>query len=568
MQRVPRAPAPAVFKLALLALSVYLSRPGFLERLQTLGGREALPELLAFLAIWVLGLVALVVVAFLPRLWMRAVWAVPMALSTLLGSAVHRLTGAQLGFVELLLYWSERAHALSLLEVYWRWLLLPAAAVGLGILALLLPPGRARLSRGALLAVPLAPWVVILALLELAGGRGTAGLPEQFRGFAMATRLVSENLSGPVTVRRMPVTIPLARKPLAERIVLVVDEAIRGDFIDLNRRRGTTPELLARAGAIANFGYAISGANCSLVSHLILRYGGLREAPARHLRSGASIWDYAHAAGYRTVYIDGQQVSGRLQNGMTLVERSRIDEFIQLDGVDQVQRDPAIALRLRELLQRPGPLFVYVVKSGAHFAYERRYPPEASHFEPHLRPGEPVGDSRARLVNSYQNAVRWSVDGFFSRLLDGLDLNGTLLLYTADHGQNLMDAPGVLHCNPTDPHPLEGVVPLLALGDEALLARWFRSVVGVNRDRATHFEIFPTLLTLFGFDRARVDAEYGESLLGSLPQRAPGFVFGPLLRPGGGALRRREVPPELLRALSAGAPDPREPAPGKAPRSG
>jgi glucan phosphoethanolaminetransferase (alkaline phosphatase superfamily) len=334
-------------------------------------------------------------------------------------------------------------------------------------------------------------------------------------------------------------------------VILIVDESVRADFLDLNRVQGSTPFLQSHAGRFANFGYAVAGNNCSLFGNLILRFGGVPDRLSESIRTGPSIWSYAKAAGYRTVYIDGQKSDGRLQNGMTAVERAGIDEFLQPSEAPEAERDFFIARRLGEITSSVQPHFVYVNKRGSHFPYPRNYPRAAASFLPDMETGESTGLSRERLINSYKNSLRWNVDGFFKELLSN-DLANTVVLYTSDHGQNLMDRGVILQCNSSNPHVFEGLVPLLVTSGDSRLRHRFEEAALVNRDRATHFEIFPTLLELFGFDPAEIGVHYGAGLLQSLPERSRAFTYGPIVGWSGSKPHWKTVPTNL-RELAEGS---------------
>jgi lipid A ethanolaminephosphotransferase len=542
----------ASVKLLFLALFICLTNFRFVTRVGMLLDRDAYPALAAFLAIWLISIAALGIAAFLPHLWMRLFWATPIAASTFLGSTLYHVSGDQLSFYQALLYWSERAYATSVLQSYASWFFWPAVKTMLGVIAIALRPPELGWRVGRLFAAPIVPVLLIMGLLHLEKGKGTMSLPEQFNGLAMAGMLGFYNLSSELDTAREDVSIEVAQRLGIPHVILIVDESVRGDFIDLNVSHGTTPYLASQVSRIANFGFAVSGSNCSIFSHLILRFGGNPQNLGLSLRTGPSIWEYAERAGYHTVYIDGQRTSGRLQNGMTLLERGRIDEFVQFDGVSDPNRDHEIALRLRELVGRELRQFIFVVKAGAHFSYERRYPAASALFTPHMEPSESIGGDRERLINSYKNAVRWTVDGFFRKLLDGLDLSNHVLIYTSDHGQNLMDRGVVLQCNSADPHPFEGLVPLLLLTDDPLLRDRFQSSAEGNVDRATHFEIFPTLLALFGYDLEAIGDRYGMTLLEALPAGERRFAFGPVLVHSPGEIRWKQMPSDLdrLRRMS------------------
>ena len=532
------------FKLLLLAFFVASTNHRLGTRFSHLWSESDVLALLVVLVIWALALVGLVVASLLPKFWMRLCWAIPIALSTFWGEFFFSITGFQLSFYDAVLYWAEQAHWGDALEVYSTWLWRPALLAGVGLLALLLPP-RAELPRPHLLFfAPFAPILVISALLLHQGGKGTTGLPDQFAPLSMVSVLGLINPLIDEGTSRQPVRMEPTKQAAVDHVFLVVDESVRADFLDLNRDRGTTPFLLSQQDVLANFGRAVSANNCSLFSNLALRFGARPERLSESLRSGPSIWSFAHAAGFTTVYIDTQRRGGALNNGMTLVERSEVDEFVQFEDVTETELDLAVAARLAQIARAPGRYFVYVNKWGNHFPYARNYPEDAEWFAPDMEAGAALGEDRERLVNSYKNSVRWTVDGFFRELL-AADLSTSALLYTSDHGQNLMDRGIVLGCDSNDPHVFEGLVPMLAVsGDPALLER-FREAAEWNRDRVTHFEIFPTLLELFGFDPSQVSAAYGPGLVDRLEQRPRSFSFGPILGVPGAEIRWKQMPTDF-----------------------
>ena len=543
----------AAAKLILLGLFVVGANPGVASRLADLGGRPDLLALSIFALLWAVALAGLLIAATRPRLWARLAWAAPILISVFLGNLHRQLAGAQLSFFDVVLYWSERAHLLDAAQVYQGWLAWPFLLAGLGLLTFALPPGlRLPFSRW-LAPAPILPFALVAALVLAEGGRGTRGLPEQFLPLGMLATLALEDPLAESPAGREPVALPRHDVPASRHLVLVIDEGVRADFLDVNGARNVPPYLATQADRFANFGYSVAANNCSLFANLILRYGGMPDDLAARLRTNPSIWSYAHAAGLRTVYVDSQRTRGRLQNGMTVIERGELDEFIQLDHVPGQERDFRVAELLADLLAREEPHFIYVNKKGTHFPYAKNYPPEDEHFVPAMTANEGISSDRERLINSYRNSLRRNVDGFFRRLL-AADLSHTIVLYTSDHGQNLLDRGVLTQCNAYDPHFFEAVVPLLVTsGDAALLAR-FKQAAEQNRDRTTHFEIFPTLLRLLGHDAEPVRSTYGLSLLDPLPVRMRAFTYGPVLMQVGREVRWRAVPENLRERAEATRP--------------
>jgi len=120
-------------------------------------------------------------------------------------------------------------------------------------------------------------------------------------------------------------------------------------------------------------------------------------------------------------------------------------------------------------------------------------------------------DTPEGRVNSFRNAVRWTVDKFFARLFAESNLKDTVVLYTSDHGQ-VFNPHTFTHCSVDSPNPREGLVPLfVSTGDTGLKARFAKSASsGLHR---THFAMMPTVLSLLGYSEADVTREEGSSTL-------------------------------------------------------
>jgi membrane-anchored protein YejM (alkaline phosphatase superfamily) len=139
----------------------------------------------------------------------------------------------------------------------------------------------------------------------------------------------------------------------------------------------------------------------------------------------------------------------------------------------------------------------------------------------------PTDTSEAR-INSYRNAVRWSVDGFFEKFFKEIDLDRTLMIYTSDHGQ-AFDPQGLTHCSVEDPDPREAVVPLFVATDDAVLSQGFAEAAARGGPGQSHFSIIPTILQLFGYDLRDLGRPLATSLLqGGTPTNffTTGDVFG------------------------------------------
>ena len=329
--------------------------------------------------------------------------------------------------------------------------------------------------------------------------------------------------------------------PQVEKIVLIVDESIRADILGINGyEKDTTPYLNSLKTGIVNFGLAASSSNCSDYSNLILRTGVRKDQVPDYDQMSLkqpSIWQFTRRAGYHNVYLDAQSAEewANYQNFMNEHEAAFIDEIIRVRQKTAYESDGVARERLSKLLKQPGKTFIIINKYGLHFPYFRSYPKEYNIFTPTLEQGEPMND-REKSLNTYMNGIRWSVDDWFKSLLaDSKEFKTYTMIYTSDHGQNIVDD-GTLatHCRPMA-NRFEGLVPMVVFSNDAITLNRLKMVVETSHDRTSHFQIFPTLLSLSGYKGTWVKSQYGASL-SDRTETLPEFFVGDLH--GRGSIRR------------------------------
>lgn len=288
-------------------------------------------------------------------------------------------------------------------------------------------------------------------------------------------------------------------------IVLIIDESIRGDRLSVNGYiRPTTPylETLAHQGYVSNWGIAVSAATCSILSNKVILTGGSHlPDPDYHLETNPTIFQYAKAMGYTTYYLDTQ--TDYLWNGLTVTDLTYIDHHMTRRNFGQ---DYDVDLRAADFIYEQvasgtGNFFL-LNKAGVHFHYNDTYPAEAIIWEP--IPAPKIYVDPLAVGNTYDNGLHYNVEQFFRRLLkDTIVLEHTLLLYTSDHGQTLIENGETWsHCGNTSK---EAAVPLLLIGQHNFSPD--------TQYRATHYNIFPTILDLMGVPAEARIVTYPLSLL-------------------------------------------------------
>jgi glucan phosphoethanolaminetransferase (alkaline phosphatase superfamily) len=486
-----------------------------------------------------------------------------MAASAGFGLAFHKISGSPPSITDIQLLWDGRQDTINAVSFFLPGIKIPIAVALLGFLGIALPGtairGIDRFRVAVFILLPLAPLCMIFVVLFTRPHGAVASLPQQYVSIALWTTVIAIDQISERPSQRLPVDLPLGEGRQAKNIVLIVDESIAAGAISLNVSHEITPFIENRAESFINFGVASSASNCSSNTNFLLRFG----ATPKHFKESVlywpSIWDYAGRAGYKTLYIDGQREQNTLQNYMTPSERQKIDSVIQLGGLGTSSQnslasgraysvydtDIVVADIIKSTLEGSERNFIYVVKMGAHFPYDDRYPEEQKVFQPTISGSKKNLELREPFLNSYRNAVRWTVDRFFQHLLSGLDLADSIIIYTSDHGQALLENGRTqTHCSGSRPQISEALVPLMVLTENAYWKNAFKLAATRNFDRASHFNIFPTLLNLMGFQWDAASKRYGASLFDRI-EDSRAFSYGDIFGIFGREVRWKQVPPDF-----------------------
>ena len=486
-----------------------------------------------YCAVFLLCILAIWITPFLKTWHVRIPLLVLFVLSFGFDQLILNITGTHLNVAMLRTIWIERSSDVSL-DPYSMDITLIVFRSFIICLILALPTGSLLANRWTLIPVSA---IASVAFVTFYTKGGTTNFPPPLTVASDAILAAISTDSHPVAAK---VTYDETPSPLAQHIVYIVDESVRGDYIQLNNKKfSNTPFLSGLDEQLINFGVATSGANCSAASRMILRLGTRQDVvPGKQNPSDlqAGIFQYAKRAGFRTVVVDAWK---EMAQYMDPTERSAIDIYVPVIDEPPYVRDNRVVEKLLEILADERPTFIYVAKFGVHFPYDLSYPSDSKqpsrlaillrsimNFSRKL--GWPVDpNKREELVNSYSKAITWSVDGFFRRLEPSLDLRKTLLLYTSDHGQTMWeDGYKTTHCSSSNPHPGESYVPLFALTEVPSLEARFREGATRGFKRASHFDIFPTLLLAMGYKEKWVDNKFGSTLFDIPSLRHREFLIG------------------------------------------
>ncbi len=296
-----------------------------------------------------------------------------------------------------------------------------------------------------------------------------------------------------------------------DSIIYVIDESVRGSNLSLNGYpRATTPFLqsLEARGRLKNLGICVAASSFSHVSNAYL-ISGHNAFPDNAFRTdkNPTIFDYAKKMGYETICIDINETclySLRKAAGdgpVRALDQWMNDQTFKERHIDlETTKDLGVARVLSNLLNKKSGYFILVNKKGLHFHYRDRYPddPASAIWKPVMKATQAIDPSavgREKLVNTYDNGIRFQVDEFFRLFVSETTNQNYAMLYTSDHGQTLAEhGQAYTHMKP-DQEIVD--VPDFLVSGEGYSNKGLLDGIAPGI-RVSHLNNFATLLDLMG----------------------------------------------------------------------
>jgi glucan phosphoethanolaminetransferase (alkaline phosphatase superfamily) len=353
-------------------------------------------------------------------------------------------------------------------------------------------------------------------------------------------------------------TFHASQRPL-DSIIYVIDESVRGSNLSLNGYpRDTTPFLqsLETQGFLKNLGICVAAGCFSHISnaYLVTGHNTFPDDAFRTARN-PTIFDYAKKMGYETIYIDIDQgylsplVKAAGEGLVRSLDWWMTDESFKERHIDLgTTKDLGVASLLSSLLNERGGYFVLVNKKGLHFHYRQRYPddPAFSIWKPVMEATEPIDPSATgceKLVNTYDNGIRFQVDEFFRVFVSETINQNYVILYTSDHGQTLAEH-GQVYTHMKSDKVIVDVPDFLVSGEQYSKAGLLAGISpGI---RVSHLNNFATLLDLIGVPMSLRVRSYDKSIfsLTAEDNRVRYYMSGSLHGLGDYVVKEIPTPPD------------------------
>lgn len=227
-------------------------------------------------------------------------------------------------------------------------------------------------------------------------------------------------------------------------LVLVIGESTNRQHMQIyGYGRPTTPELEKLKPELAVFDQVYSPRPYTIeVLEQALTFAD-EENPDLYLKK-PSLMNLMKQAGYKTFWITNQQtLTGR--NTMLTNFSKQMDVQVYLNHAraqDSRQYDENVLAPLDKVLTDPAPRkFIVLHLLGAHMKYSFRYPETFDRFKGYDGLPQAVRDSRADVINEYDNAILYN-DFVVSSIIGRVRKAGgkSALVYFADHGEDVYDS--------------------------------------------------------------------------------------------------------------------------------
>lgn len=241
--------------------------------------------------------------------------------------------------------------------------------------------------------------------------------------------------------------LPRAAGSKPRLLVLVVGETVRAQNWGLNGyARQTTPEL-AQTGVINFPDMHSCGTSTEVSLPCMFSPFGRHDYDEKKIRAHQSLLHVLEHASIATLWRDNQSGCKGVCEGLDI---QRLDDAttpgLCADGrcMDEILLENLAA----QVRTKPGDRVVVLHQLGNHGpSYFQRYPAQFRQFAPTCDTADLGKCSREDIVNSYDNAIRYT-DHFLTRTiaaLRGLDDYDTAMIYLSDHGESLGEKGLYLH---------------------------------------------------------------------------------------------------------------------------
>lgn len=229
-----------------------------------------------------------------------------------------------------------------------------------------------------------------------------------------------------------------------QTVVLIMGESCNRNHMQLYGAAKKTTPLLSQREDLIVFDNVVSSYS-NTISSVLTSLSASALDNNIPLSASTDIMDVFASAGYSTYWVSNQSPIGVWENMVTVFARKAAHPvFVNLSSSNSMEStqmksyDELLFKPTEKMLQSDDSLqFIVIHMMGNHSAFKNRYPTDFAQFS--------GNDDKSQTIAEYHNSMLYH-DYVVDSLLKIIDQNteNAIVLYTADHGENIYDEGGNL----------------------------------------------------------------------------------------------------------------------------
>ncbi|PZP51341.1 MAG: hypothetical protein DI598_03505 [Pseudopedobacter saltans] len=242
-------------------------------------------------------------------------------------------------------------------------------------------------------------------------------------------------------------------------VLLVIGETSRSDHWSLYGYTRKTNPNLAKERNLYMFNNMTAPAGMTVLSFPLIMTGVEPYNWIEHY-SRKGIIDAFKEAGFYTGYITNQDESLLNAYKKRDMHYENVDsfysaaEYFDTGFYSKVSYDERLFPAIKNMfsVNKSKNLFLVIHLNGSHWYYKDRYPKDFDVFKEDSRGGQKNKNGYDKEIAAYDNSILYT-DFILHQIIDSLkSMNGDVaMIYTSDHGENLMDDDRKLRFHSPDP---------------------------------------------------------------------------------------------------------------------
>ncbi|NQY28955.1 MAG: sulfatase-like hydrolase/transferase [Flavobacteriaceae bacterium] len=253
--------------------------------------------------------------------------------------------------------------------------------------------------------------------------------------------LLKENLKNTLAQKESSYVANFLSSNEEQTYVVIIGESTSNSHMELyNYNRDTNPLLREIEDELYVFEDVISPHVHTIES--LEKILTLSNYDSPNKKMNASIVQLANQSGFTTYWLSNQRPVGIYESIPTMIGNAASNRYFinSDDSIFNVYDEKLLPYLDKVLENTSEKKMIFIHLMGTHIGYDKRYPEKFEYFSGENEKTKYKHDKSEKLVNSYDNAIRYN-DSIVREVIDKVKAKNTnsYVAYFSDHGDELYD---------------------------------------------------------------------------------------------------------------------------------